>query len=218
MQCGPIRHAASLPSNAPNDLEVRVRECPSTIAQSPDAGIQEVFSYIANDENRTADLVEEILGAYEKGRKVLVLTERMDHLKKILVALESQLPSVCVLHGRMSTRQRAAMLSELKALPPDADRVLLATGKLVGEGFDHPHLDTLILAMPISWKRTLQQYAGRVHREHNEKENVWIIDFVDTDHPALMRMWERRRRGYRAMGYRIAATEVSNHDMGPHFC
>ncbi len=63
----------------------------------------------------------------------------------------------------------------------------------------------------------LQQYAGRLHREHDEKEDVRIIDFVDIDHPALMRMWEKRRRGYRAMGYRIAATEVSDEDMGPLF-
>jgi superfamily II DNA or RNA helicase len=71
----------------------------------------------------------------------------------------------------------------------------------VGEGFDHPPLDTLVLAMPISWKGTLQQYAGRLHREHADKERVRVIDFVDTGHPALSRMWERRRRGYLAMGY-----------------
>jgi superfamily II DNA or RNA helicase len=81
----------------------------------------------------------------------------------------------------------------------------LATGKLVGEGFDHPPLDTLVLAMPVSWKRTLQQYAGRLHREHATKTDVRIIDFVDTGHPALLRMCDKRQRGYRAMGYRIAA-------------
>jgi superfamily II DNA or RNA helicase len=79
----------------------------------------------------------------------------------------------------------------------------LATGKLVGEGFDHPALDTLILAMPISWKGTLQQYAGRLHREHATKTDVRITDIVDVGHPALQRMWEKRQRGYRAMGYRI---------------
>jgi superfamily II DNA or RNA helicase len=79
----------------------------------------------------------------------------------------------------------------------------LATGKLVGEGFDHPALDTLILAMPISWTGTLQQYAGRLHREHRAKADVRIYDFVDADHPALLRMWEKRQRGYRAMGYSV---------------
>ena len=90
-----------------------------------------------------------------------------------------------------------------EALPPDAPRSLLATGKLIGEGCDHPPLDTLILAMPVSWKGTLQQYAGRLHREHAAKTDVRIVDFVDTGHPALLRMWDKRQRGYRAMGYRI---------------
>jgi hypothetical protein len=94
---------------------------------------------------------------------------------------------------------------DLDALPPDAPRVLLATGKLVGEGFDHPPLDTLVLAMPVSWKGTLQQYAGRLHREHASKTDVRIIDFVDTGHPALLRMWDKRQRGYRAMGYRLGS-------------
>src|SRR5258706_5870718 len=77
-------------------------------------------------------------------------------------------------------------------------------------GFDHPPLDTVVLAMPISWKGTLQQYAGRLHREHANKTSVRIIDFVDTGHPALLRMWERRRRGYQAMGYRIPVAPVGD--------
>ena len=86
---------------------------------------------------------------------------------------------------------------------PQAARVVLATGRLVGEGFDHPPLDTLVLAMPVSWRGTLQQYAGRLHRAHPLKTRVWIVDFVDTGHPALGRMWAKRRQGYRAMGYRL---------------
>ena len=105
----------------------------------------------------------------------------------------------------MSKPQRAALITALNALPADAARVLLATGKLVGEGFDHPPLDTLVLAMPVSWKGTLQQYAGRLHREHADKTEVRIIDFVDAGHPALLRMWDKRQQGYRAMGYRMAA-------------
>ena len=103
----------------------------------------------------------------------------------------------------MSKKQRAKLIEDLDALSPDSPRILLATGKLVGEGFDHPPLDTLVLAMPISWKGTLQQYAGRLHREHATKTDVRIVDFVDTGHPALLRMWDKRQRGYRAMGYRL---------------
>lgn len=90
----------------------------------------------------------------------------------------------------MSRKQRAALVADLDALPPDAPRVLLSIGKLVGEGFDHPPLDTLVLAMPVSWKGTLQQYAGRLHRAHASKTDVRIIDFVDTGHPVLLRMWD----------------------------
>lgn len=109
----------------------------------------------------------------------------------------------------MSTKQRSALLANLDKLPPDEPRILLATGKLVGEGFDHPPLDTLVLAMPVSWKGTLQQYAGRLHREHTDKTDVRIIDFVDTGHPALLRMWDKRQKGYRAMGYRLADIATS---------
>jgi superfamily II DNA or RNA helicase len=110
------------------------------------------------------------------------------------------------MHGRMSRKQRNALAAALIAFGPDEPRVLVATGKLVGEGFDHPPLDTLILAMPISWKGTLQQYAGRLHREHASKTDIRIIDFVDTGHPALVRMWNKRQLGYRGMGYRVAPT------------
>ncbi len=168
-----------------------------------DAGIQDVFRHLANDQARTTAISDEIEHAFSQGRKVLVLTERTDHLDAISTALEGRIPPPFVLHGRMSRKQRAALIGQLEALPPEAARVLLATGKLVGEGFDHPPLDTLVLAMPVSWKGTLQQYAGRLHREHATKIDVRIVDFVDTGHPALRRMWDKRQRGYRAMGYSI---------------
>jgi superfamily II DNA or RNA helicase len=105
----------------------------------------------------------------------------------------------------MSRKARAAQLTALNVLADDVPRVVLATGKLVGEGFDHPVLDTLVLAMPISWKGTLQQYAGRLHREHAAKSGVRVLDYIDGTHPALQRMWERRQLGYRAMGYHVRA-------------
>lgn len=95
-----------------------------------------------------------------------MLTEGTEHLYVISNALAERVNAYYVLHGSMSKKQRATIISALEALPPDEPRILLATGKLVGEGFDHPPLDTLLLAMPVSWKGTLQQYAGRLHREH----------------------------------------------------
>lgn len=210
MQCGPIRHTAATPAGAPQDLEVVPRSRFARIDLPSEAGIQDVFRHLANDPDRTSAIAAEIRGAFAQGRKVLLLTERTEHLDAIHAALDGHEPAPLVLHGRMSKKQRGALIAQLDALPPDAPHILLATGKLVGEGFDHPPLDTLVLAMLVSWKGTLQQYAGRLHREHASKTGVRIIDFVDTGHPALLRMWDKRRRGYRAMGYRIAAEVVDS--------
>jgi superfamily II DNA or RNA helicase len=180
MQCGPIRHRAASPANAPQDLEVVPVARHSPIDLPATAGIQDVFRHLANDIARTEAIASQIKAAFEQGRKVLVLTERTEHLDAMLLALAGHEPAPFVLHGRMSKKQRATLMAELDLLPPQAPRILLATGKLVGEGFDHPPLDTLVLAMPVSWKGTLQQYAGRLHREHASKADVRIIDFVDT--------------------------------------
>ncbi|MDO9449196.1 MAG: DEAD/DEAH box helicase, partial [Rugosibacter sp.] len=204
MQCGPTRHTAAKPLGAPHDLAVTPCTLHTRIDLPQEAGIQDVFRHIAGDPARTAAIATEIENAYKQGRKILVLTERTEHLDSIAAALNGKVSALTVLHGRLAKKLRATLITELEALPPDAPRVLLATGKLVGEGFDHPPLDTLVLAMPVSWKGTLQQYAGRLHREHATKTDVRIIDFVDTGHPALLRMWDKRQRGYRAMGYRIA--------------
>ena len=205
MQCGPIRHTAAKAAGAPQDLEVVPRSRFGLIELTADAGIQDVFRHLARDQARTDAIAAEVRAAADEGRKVLVLTERTDHLDAIQSALNDVKPPPFVLHGRLAKKQRATLIAELDALPPDAPRILLATGKLVGEGFDHPPLDTLVLAMPVSWKGTLQQYAGRLHREHTGKTLVRIIDFVDTGHPTLLRMWAKRQRGYKAMGYRMAS-------------
>ena len=216
MQCGPIRHTAARPASAPHDLEVLPRSRFARIDLPTTAGIQDVFRHLANDGARTEAIATEITAAFEQGRKVLVLTERTEHLDAIHLALAARVPSPFVLHGRMSKKRRADLIAELDALAPEAPRILLATGKLVGEGFDHPPLDTLVLAMPVSWKGTLQQYAGRLHREHASKTDVRIIDFVDTGHPALLRMWDKRQRGYRAMGYRMGIEAGGDDGVSPH--
>ena len=215
MQCGPIRHSAAKPACAPHDLTVLPRSRESPIELPSTAGIQDVFRHLVHDLARTEAIAAEVTWAFEQGRKVLVLTERTEHLDAIHLALAARVPPPFVLHGRMSKKQRATLIAELDALAPQAPRILLSTGKLVGEGFDHPALDTLVLAMPVSWKGTLQQYAGRLHREHANKTDVRIIDFVDAGHPALLRMWDKRQRGYRAMGYLVAAEPTSDDGASP---
>ena len=180
------------------------------IALPGGAGIQEVFSYLANNPERTRAIAADIVEAFREGRKVLALTERTEHLQAIAAELKGVVANLNTLHSRMPRKARATLIDALNGLPPNAPRVLLSTGKLVGEGFDHPPLDTLVLAMPISWKGTLQQYAGRLHREHATKTDVRIIDFVDTGYPVLLRMWDKRQRGYRAMGYRMVEQLMAN--------
>ena len=204
MQCGPIRHSATSASTAPRDLLVVPHTLTAGIDLPGDARIQDVFRHLSIDTHRTSAIAATIVNAYREGRKVLVLTERTEHLHAIAAVLAGVVDTLFTLHGRMPKKQRVALIDELNGLSPDSPRVLLSTGKLIGEGFDHPPLDTLVLAMPISWKGTLQQYAGRLHREHATKSDIRILDFVDTGHPALLRMWDKRQRGYRAMGYRIA--------------
>jgi superfamily II DNA or RNA helicase len=113
------------------------------------------------------------------------LGARTAHLGAIGAALSDRVKTLFTQHGRKSKKQRAALIDQWEALPQTAPRVLLSTGKLVGEGFDHPPLDTLVLAMPVSWKGTLQQYAGRLHREQANKTRARIIDLIDSGHPAL---------------------------------
>ncbi len=204
MQCGPIRHQAAGRDTAPAILEVIPAYLPPPQI-SPETPIQEVFRAIAADENRARRICRDVIAAYREGRKILVLTERTGHLELLRAALEGEVKNCFVLHGRLGKRQRQNILGELAALDNSAPRALLATGRLIGEGFDHPPLDTLVLAMPISWKGTLRQYAGRLHREHPGKRDAHIYDYIDSGLPRLLRMWMKRRRGYRAMGYRIRA-------------
>jgi superfamily II DNA or RNA helicase len=174
MQCGPIRHTAQRPIGAPQILELMRR--------------------LAEDQHRTERIVEEAFACWGDGRKLLLLSERTDHITGIARALAEQVPNLYLLHGRLSARQRSATLAALEQLPPEAPRIVLATGRLVWEGFDHPPLDTLLLAMPVSWKGTLQQYAGRLHQQQSGKTSVRIIDWLDLGHPVPQRMWERRLR------------------------
>ena len=213
MQCGPTRHTATKSTNAQHDLLIVPHTLATNIELPPAAGIQDVFSHLVNDSDRTSAIAADVMEAFHAGRKVLLLTERTEHLQAIALELAGKVETLYTLYGRMPKKQRAAVVDQLNALPQGEPRVLLSTGKLVGEGFDHPPLDTLVLAMPISWKGTLQQYAGRLHREHASKTDVRIIDFVDTGHPVLLRMWDKRQRGYKAMGYRLTDQFILNGQM-----
>lgn len=202
MQCGGIRHTAARPKGSVATFEVHPKFSKASYCLE-EASIQEIFSALIADATRNKNITSDVLNAYTEGRKILLLTERTEHLSHLYSLLDQNIEHLFVLHGRLPKKQRHLTLQALSELDGNAPRVLLATGKLIGEGFDHSPLDTMFLTMPISWKGTLQQYAGRLHREHAGKRDVRIYDYVEMDNAMLRRMWEKRLKGYASLGYAV---------------
>ncbi|MHB8302669.1 MAG: DEAD/DEAH box helicase [Acidobacteriaceae bacterium] len=166
--------------------------------------IQDVYGALSKDALRNAMIAADIVHAIESGRSPLLLTGRIEHLQYFATRLSGVAQHVFVLKGGMGKKQRRLTAETMAAVPDDNEsRLILATGSYLGEGFDDARLDTLFLAMPISWKGTLQQYVGRLHRLHDNKRVVQVYDYVDNGVPMLARMYGRRLRGYSAIGYAI---------------
>jgi superfamily II DNA or RNA helicase len=207
MQCGPIRYRTD-PKGAtsirPLDRLVVPRPTDFTMSEtSIEPGIQAIYSALAADADRNKLILADVLNAVEKGRSPLVITERTEHRDALATMLAGSVANVFVMSGGMGAKKRRATAEALTSLAPHAPRVIIATGRCVGEGFDDARLDTLFLAMPVAWKGTLQQYAGRLHREHLGKDGVIIYDYIDDQVPVLARMHLKRLAGYRAMGYAV---------------
>ena len=146
---------------------------------------------------------DDVVEAVHGGRSPLVLTERNEHLDRLEALIAGRVPHVVTLRAGMTKKQRHAVTEQLLAVPAGEGRVILATGKYIGEGFDDSRLDTLFLTLPVSWRGTIAQYAGRLHRLHDGKRDVRVYDYADLNVPMLARMFDRRCRGYEAIGYRI---------------
>ena len=117
--------------------------------------------------------------------------------------LATEVRHLIILRGGMDRKELATVMAHLSTIPDNEERVLLATGRYIGEGFDEARLDTLFLTLPVSWRGTIAQYAGRLHRLHDRKREVRIYDYADLNVPMLARMFDRRCRGYEAVGYTI---------------
>lgn len=205
MQCGPIRVNIDAKSQAhargmvlkviPRYTNFRI---PSDLS-SP--GIQEIYKLLVENEERNNIIFDDLLKALDQGRSPILLTERTAHVEYFENRLKHFAKNVIVLRGGMGKKQREAIREQITTISDSEERVFIATGKLVGEGFDDARLDTLFLVHPISWKGTLQQYAGRLHRIHQNKQDVQIYDYVDLQVPMLMSMYKKRVKGYEAMGY-----------------
>jgi superfamily II DNA or RNA helicase len=210
MQCGPIRYklsARSMTASSPFEHEVipRLTEFRSPPEQA-DTTIQELYAALVNDNARNELIVSDLMRVVQDGCSPLVLTARTEHLTYFGTALAGKVENVFVLKGGMGKKQRRLIAEAIAAVPESAPRVILATGSYIGEGFDDARLDTLFLAMPISWKGTLQQYVGRLHRLYDAKRVVRVYDYVDSNVQMLARMYARRLKGYSAIGYRICNT------------
>jgi superfamily II DNA or RNA helicase len=166
-----------------------------------DVGIQEIYRQLAEDERRNQLILDDVVQALEEGRSPILLTERRDHLEFFKERLQGLSRNLIVLQGGMKAKDRRGAIERLATIPPTEERLVLATGRFIGEGFDDARLDTLFLAMPVSWKGTLVQYAGRLHRSFTAKTEVRMMDYVDQHVPMLAKMFDKRMKGYRAMGY-----------------
>ncbi len=214
MQCGPIRFKENPKKAAeaqPFQHVVFPRETSFRITlNSNQMTIQEIYQAMIQDQDRNDLIFDDLLSALEDGRSPLLLTERTEHLNHFATRLERFARNVIVLKGGLGKNQRQHIDEQMKSIPDEIERVILATGRYIGEGFDDARLDTLFLVMPISWRGTLQQYVGRLHRLHENKRIVQVYDYVDTQVPMLMRMFQKRIKGYKAIGYRIEADSGKN--------
>lgn len=207
MQCGPIRFQVAASTRAKETTFHHRLICRETrfLAQGT---IQDLFAAVVVDHHRNDLILRDVRKALAEGRSPIILTERRDHLEFLETRLREIAAHVVVLHGGMTPKKRREALARLAEVPPEEPRLILATGRYIGEGFDDARLDTLFLAMPIAWKGTLIQYAGRLHRLHPDKREVQIYDYLDIQMPLFRRMFEKRLKGYRAMGYDLSAELV----------
>lgn len=205
MQLGPVRYVVEAKTEAASrsfEHRLFVRESGFRLTGAMiGASIQEIYRALTRDERRNQLIIDDVLRALDDGRSPILLTERKEHLTFLADRLRGLVPNLAVLHGGMTDKERRDLSARHAALPAGDKRLVLATGRYIGEGFDDARLDTLFLALPVSWKGTLVQYTGRLHRRHPAKSDVRIFDYADSELPVLRRMLEKRLKAYRAIGY-----------------
>jgi superfamily II DNA or RNA helicase len=161
--------------------------------------IGQYYSQILQDDLRNHMIVEDVLACVKERRTCLLLSERTQHVQLLESLLKNQVPTVHILTGGKSAAEAKRQLDALRNAPDETPLIVCATGKYIGEGFDEARLDTLFLTMPISWHGTLAQYAGRLHRLHDEKREVRVYDYIDHSAEMLEKMYHKRLKGYAAI-------------------
>ena len=209
MQCGPIRFSTDVKSQIAKQsfdrfLIPRFTSYNSILEDR--LSIATLYKYLSEDEIRNNLIVEDICKAVNTGRTPIILTNRTVHVSVLAEKLKATIKNVISLTGAGTTREKREAMQRLQTIPDSEQLVIVATGKYVGEGFDYPRLDTLFLALPISWKGLLTQYAGRLHREYEGKKDVRIYDYIDIHEPICDSMYKKRLKGYAAIGYKTINT------------
>jgi superfamily II DNA or RNA helicase len=208
MQCGPVRYRVDDRQQAASRSfthKVIVRRTgfilPAHLDDKPQPGIQEIYAILALDSMRNQMIVDDVIEAIHAGRSPVLLTERREHLNYFDAALTGKIKNIVVLTGGMGVKQRNGLNEQLQNIPENEERLIIATGRYLGEGFDDARLDTLFLALPIAWRGTVAQYAGRLHRNYERKSEVIIYDYVDDQVSVLAGMFGKRRKSYKSIGY-----------------
>ncbi|MEI7668490.1 MAG: DEAD/DEAH box helicase family protein [Pseudomonadota bacterium] len=209
MQCGEIRYKVDAKQQAnlrPFTHKAIIRHTDyqfiNLSEQKP--SIQQIYASIIADNSRNQMIISDVLQALQAGRSPLLLTERKEHAAFLAAKLEKFCKNIVVMVGGQKAKQLKAVKQQLESITEAEERLIIATGRYIGEGFDDSRLDTLFLTMPISWQGTLAQYAGRLHRLHHSKKEVIIYDYVDNSLPMLAKMAEKRLKGYDRLGYNVA--------------
>lgn len=207
MQCGPIRFRVDAKEQAVKRsfTQFVVPRFTSYRTSAEEKGIAAIYSDLAADERRNLMIVRDVKDALKHGKSPILLTERREHVQRMAALLSGHCPNVITLYGTASAKLRRETMERLQAVKPDEPLVVIATGKYVGEGFDCLRLDTLLLTMPIAWKGTVAQYAGRLHRSYPGKDEVLIYDYVDIHVPVLERMYQKRLKAYASIGCQLRA-------------
>lgn len=165
--------------------------------------ISEAYNAVRNDELRNAQIADDIKACIAKNRTPIVLTKFTDHAQALYDMLKNSADYVFLLVGSMSKLEQKHIRQQMDAVTSDKTMILVATGQLVGEGFDYPRLDTLIMADPVAWKGVVEQYAGRLNRDYEGKKNVIIYDYIDANIPVFDSMYSKRLRAYKRIGYQL---------------
>ena len=206
MQCGPIRYSADAKTQMASQTFARLlipRFTSYRELTDEKSTYARMVQNMSEDENRNSLIIDDVCEILKEGRSPIILTNLTAHVETLANALTPHCKHVITLVGSESAKEKRQKMEYLQNLPSSEPLVIVATGKYVGEGFDYPRLDTLFLALPVSWKGIIAQYAGRLHREYPGKKEVRVYDYIDIRIPMCDLMYKRRLRGYASVGYQI---------------